>query len=103
MEIRTEHTRGSIARPLTDDEVQDKVRALVTPVLGDGAADRIRDAVDNLPGAPDLTGLLTALRPSVEAPGLGVQRVQSAPESGTERRGVTPPAPCAHPYPGQRN
>ena len=72
VEIRTEHTRGSIARPLTDDELQDKVQALVTPVLGDGAADRIRDAVDNLPGAPDLTGLLTALRPSVEAPGLGV-------------------------------
>ena len=72
VEIRTEHTRGSIARPLTDDELQDKVQALVTPVLGDGAADRIRDAVDNLPGAPDLTGLLTALRPSVEASGLGV-------------------------------
>ena len=72
VEVRTEHTRGSIARPLTDDELQDKVQALVTPVLGDGAADRIRDAVDNLPGAPDLTGLLTALRPSVEAPGLGV-------------------------------
>ena len=76
VEVRTEHTRGSIARPLTDDELQDKVRALVTPVLGDGAADRIRDAVDNLPGAPDLTALLIALRP----PGLGgVHRVQSAP------------------------
>ena len=72
VEVRTEHTRGSIARPLTDDELQDKVQALVTPVLGDGAADRIREAVDNLPGAPDLSGLLTALRPSVEAPGLGV-------------------------------
>jgi len=72
VEVRTEHTRGSIARPLTDGELQDKVQALVTPVLGDGAADRIRDAVDNLPGAPDLTGLLTALRPSVEALGLGV-------------------------------
>jgi 2-methylcitrate dehydratase PrpD len=72
VEVRTEHTRGSIARPLTDGELQDKVQALVTPVLGDGAADRIREAVDNLPGAPDLTGLLTALRPSVEALGLGV-------------------------------
>jgi 2-methylcitrate dehydratase PrpD len=65
VEVRTEHTRGSIARPLTDEELQDKVRALVTPVLGDGAADRIRDAVDNLPGAPDMSGLLAALRPSV--------------------------------------
>src|SRR5580704_10590093 len=82
VEVRTEHTRGSIARPLTDDELQDKVRALVTPVLGDGAADRIREAVDGLPGVGDLSGLLTALRPSapVGAPGLGgVHRVQSAP------------------------
>ena len=67
VEIRTEHTRGSIARPLTDDELQDKVQALVTPVLGDGAADRIREAVDDLPGVGDVSGLLTALRPS--APG----------------------------------
>jgi hypothetical protein len=72
VEVRTEHTRGSIARPLTDDELQDKVQALVTPVLGDGAADRIRSAVDELPGVGDVSGLLTALRPSVEAPGLGV-------------------------------
>ena len=82
VEVRTEHTRGSIARPLTDDELQDKVQALVTPVLGDGAADRIRKAVDNLPGGPDMSGLLAALRPSapVGAPGLGgVHRVQPAP------------------------
>ena len=82
VEIRTEHTRGSIARPLTDDELQDKVQALVTPVLGDGAADRIREAVDGLPGVGDVSGLLTALRPSapVGPPGLGgVHRVQPAP------------------------
>ena len=64
VEVRVEHTRGSIARPLTDDELQEKVQALVTPVLGDGAADRIRKAVDNLPGASDVSGLLAALRPS---------------------------------------
>jgi 2-methylcitrate dehydratase PrpD len=76
VEVRVEHTRGSIARPLTDDELQDKVQALVTPVLGDGAADRIRTAVDNLPAASDVSGLLIALRP----PGLGgVHRVQPAP------------------------
>jgi 2-methylcitrate dehydratase PrpD len=76
VEVRVEHTRGSIARPLTDDELQDKVQVLVTPVLGDGAADRIRKAVDNLPGASDVSGLLIALRP----PGLGgVHRVQPAP------------------------
>jgi 2-methylcitrate dehydratase PrpD len=77
VEVRVEHTRGSTARPLTDDELQDKVRALVTPVLGDGAADRIRKAVDNLPGASDVSGLLIALRPSARAPGL--HRVQPAP------------------------
>ena len=80
VEVRVEHTRGSIARPLTDEELQDKVQTLVTPVLGDGAADRIRKAVDNLPGSSDVSGLLIALRPSAGAPGLGgVRRVQSAP------------------------
>ena len=82
VEVRTEHTRGSIARPLTDDELQDKVQALVTPVLGDGAADRVRKAVDGLAGAGGVSGLLAALRPgtAVGAPGLGgVHRVQSAP------------------------
>ena len=69
VEVRVEHTRGSIARPLTDDELQDKVQALVTPVLGDGAADRIREAVDNLPAAADVSGLLIALRPSAPASG----------------------------------
>jgi 2-methylcitrate dehydratase PrpD len=68
VEVRTEHTRGSIARPLTDDELQDKVQALVTPVLGDGAADRIRKAVDGLPGASDVSVLLAALRPSAPTP-----------------------------------
>ena len=104
VEVRTEHTRGSIARPLTDDELQDKVQALVTPVLGDGAADRIRKAVDNLPGVPDMSGLLTALRPSRG----GARAWWCSPRPvgahrGTERRGVTPPAPRAHPHPGQRN
>jgi len=76
VEVRVEHSRGSIARPLTDGELQDKVQALVTPVLGDGAADRVRTAIDNLPAASDVSGLLIALRP----PGLGgVHRVQSAP------------------------
>ena len=104
VEIRTEHTRGSIARPLTDDELQDKVQALVTPVLGDGAADRIREAVDNLPGAPDVSGLLTALRPSVEAPGLVVftassRHQKAAPNDAAShpRRPRPPPPRTAQP------
>jgi len=110
VEIRTEHTRGSIARPLTDDELQDKVQALVTPVLGAGAADRIRKAVDNLPGASDASVLLAALHPaaSVGAPGLGgVHRVQSAPigapndaVSHHRRPAPTPAQDSADPGPG---
>ena len=91
VEVRTEHTRGSIARPLTDDELQDKVQALVTPVLGDGAADRIREAVDGLPGAPDISGLLAALRPvpapaqNSATPGPGATGHVTDPESTTDR------------------
>jgi 2-methylcitrate dehydratase PrpD len=59
--IRVDHTRGSAARPLTDDELLAKVRALVAPVLGD--ADRLRAAVDGLPRAPDLSELFAAVRP----------------------------------------
>jgi len=91
VEIRVEHSRGSIARPLTDDELQDKVRALVAPVLGEKAADRIREAVDRLPLAADLTSLLTALRPRTAAvagspaPAPGVPRQTTAPETTTDR------------------
>jgi 2-methylcitrate dehydratase PrpD len=76
VEARTEHTRGSVARPLTDEELRDKVRALTDPVLGDGAADRIREAVDDLPAVGDLSGFFASLRPMTldgnAAPGLGV-------------------------------
>jgi 2-methylcitrate dehydratase PrpD len=60
IEIRVDHTRGSAARPLTDDELRAKVRALVAPVLGD--ADRLCAAVDRLPDAPDLSDLFAAVR-----------------------------------------
>jgi 2-methylcitrate dehydratase PrpD len=61
VEVRVEHARGSVARPLTDGELLDKVRALVAPVLGEAAADRIRAAVDRLPGAPDTSDLMMEL------------------------------------------
>ena len=61
VEVRVEHARGSVARPLTDGELLEKVRALVAPVLGEAAADRIRAAVDRLPGAPDTSGLIIEL------------------------------------------
>ena len=67
VEVRVEHTRGSVARPLTDPELLAKVSDLVAPVLGAPAAVRIRDAVDALPAAPDVTGLLAVLRPVAPA------------------------------------
>jgi 2-methylcitrate dehydratase PrpD len=60
---RVEHTRGSAARPLTDEDLFAKVRALVAPVLGERGADRVRAAVDDLPTAPDLSRLFAAIRP----------------------------------------
>jgi 2-methylcitrate dehydratase PrpD len=63
IEVTVEHTRGSAARPLSDEEVLDKVRALFGPVLGEAAADRARDAVDKLPGAEDTSELIDAVRP----------------------------------------
>jgi 2-methylcitrate dehydratase PrpD len=68
VEVAVEHTRGSAARPLTDDEVLAKARALFGPVLGEAAADRARDAIDKLPGAEDTAALITALRPQAHSP-----------------------------------
>ena len=58
-----EHTSGSAARPLTDDELLGKTRALFGPVLGERAADRARDAIGKLPAAGDTAELLAATRP----------------------------------------
>jgi 2-methylcitrate dehydratase PrpD len=63
VEVAVEHTRGSAARPLTDDDLLGKVRALFGPVLGEGAAARARDAIGKLPGAGDTSALLAAIRP----------------------------------------
>jgi 2-methylcitrate dehydratase PrpD len=66
--VRAEHTRGSVARPLTDDQLLEKVSALVAPVLGPRAVTRIRAVVEGLPAAPDLTALLGAIRPAAAPP-----------------------------------
>jgi 2-methylcitrate dehydratase PrpD len=63
VEVAVEHTRGSAARPLTDGELLGKARALFGPVLGEGAADRARDAIGRLPAAGDTSELLAAIRP----------------------------------------
>jgi len=64
VEVTVGHTRGSAARPLTDDEVLDKVRALFGPVLGTAAADRAWAAIGRLAEAEDASELLAALRPA---------------------------------------
>ncbi len=63
LEVAVEHTRGSAARPLADDELLGKVRALFGPVLGERAADRARDAVGKLAAAEDTSALLAAIHP----------------------------------------
>jgi 2-methylcitrate dehydratase PrpD len=63
IEVAVEHTRGSAARPLTDDELLGKVRALFGPVLGEHAADQAREAIRELPAAGSTAELLAAVRP----------------------------------------
>jgi len=65
VEVAVEHAHGSAARPLTDEEILAKTRALFGPVLGERAADRARDAIGKLPGAADTAALLAAIRPEV--------------------------------------
>ncbi|MBO0802790.1 MAG: MmgE/PrpD family protein, partial [Nocardiopsaceae bacterium] len=75
------HARGSLERPLTDAELLGKVSRLVSPALGDGAGEAIRDAVDALPGAPDLSVLLARLQPRGGRRDAG--RPVGTPTSGT--------------------
>ncbi|MBJ7610028.1 MAG: MmgE/PrpD family protein [Candidatus Dormibacteraeota bacterium] len=61
-----EHARGSRARPMSDEDLAEKVRDLVEPVLPQGTTAVIA-AVSALEGAPDLQALAAALTP--ERPG----------------------------------
>ena len=54
-----EHARGSLARPLTDDELTEKVRLLVDPILGEGKTAALVKEVDGLDRAPNLDALFT--------------------------------------------
>lgn len=62
-----EHARGSLARPLTDDELLEKVRHLVEPHLGQGTIARIAAAVDSIDKAANLDPLFTHCLPNKEA------------------------------------
>jgi 2-methylcitrate dehydratase len=52
--------RGHPDRPLSDADLREKARAFVDPVLGDGAADRLWDAVHRLEEQSSLDALLAA-------------------------------------------
>jgi 2-methylcitrate dehydratase PrpD len=59
-----EHARGSLARPLTDEELLDKVRLLIDPRLGAGMAERIAAAVANLERAASLEAFFALCSPN---------------------------------------
>jgi 2-methylcitrate dehydratase PrpD len=61
-----EHARGSLARPLTDDELMHKVRMLVDPHLGEGTADQIAAVVAAMDTAPNLDALFALCTPQKE-------------------------------------
>jgi 2-methylcitrate dehydratase PrpD len=61
-----DHARGSLARPLTDDELMDKVRLLVDPHLGTGASARLAALVAGLDTAPNLDALFALCTPNKE-------------------------------------
>jgi 2-methylcitrate dehydratase PrpD len=99
VEVRVQHARGSIARPLTDADLLDKVDQLVTPVLGPSAAARIRDAVNAPPGRSYVTDLLAAIRPAPQASATaaaGPAPARAAAAVSTE----TPAAASAAPHAG---
>ncbi|MEW2550029.1 MmgE/PrpD family protein [Streptomyces sp. NPDC047002] len=62
--VHIPHARGSLERPLTDEELFAKVAALTDPVLGPHAAEAIRRAVDGLEAAAGPQDLLAAIRPT---------------------------------------
>ncbi|CAB3746443.1 MmgE/PrpD family protein [Paraburkholderia solisilvae] len=62
-----EHARGSLARPLTEDELFNKVRLLVDPLLGDGTALKLTAVVDGLADAQNLDALFALCTPTKES------------------------------------
>ncbi|CAG9216892.1 MmgE/PrpD family protein [Paraburkholderia tropica] len=66
LEHHVEHARGSLARPLTDKELMEKVRLLIDPLLGDGVAARLATAVETIDAAPSLDTLFALCAPQEE-------------------------------------
>lgn len=64
VEHHVEHARGSLARPLTNDELMHKVRLLVDSQLGDGTAAQLAAAVAALDTAANLDALFALCAPT---------------------------------------
>ncbi len=62
VEVRTEQAKGEAAMPVTEAEVLEKFRRLVTATLGHDAAERAIDLVGRLDALPDVTDLMTLFR-----------------------------------------
>ncbi|WNG86338.1 MmgE/PrpD family protein [Mycobacterium sp. ITM-2016-00317] len=60
------HARGSLARPLTDDELLAKVSALTEPVLGADSGATLHRAVEKIGTSTEFAELLTAGLPAQE-------------------------------------
>ena len=62
IELRVDHAIGSLERPLTDTQLDDKFNALAVPVIGSARADALRSACRQAAGCADVAtlALLTA-------------------------------------------
>ena len=61
--VRVDHAIGSLERPLSDAQLEDKFRALVVPVLGQAKAREITAACWGLAALPDMRQLTNLCRP----------------------------------------
>ncbi len=63
VEVHVEHAIGSMQRPMSDAQLEDKFRALSAPVLGDARTEQVLAACWQLGQASSLSPLLAALTP----------------------------------------
>jgi len=62
VDVHVEHAIGSLQKPLTDAQLQDKFNALVVPVLGQARADEITRTCWRLGSVADVRALTTLCR-----------------------------------------
>jgi 2-methylcitrate dehydratase PrpD len=63
LDHHVEHARGSLARPLTDAELMEKMRLLIDPLLGDGRTAQLAAAVESIDSAASLDTLFALCAP----------------------------------------